>query len=57
MNLAQNGFAHLRKVDHFANLVCCHVIKVVPLKLGLFLNFSRNLLQVHHVGELTQGGH
>ena len=57
MYLIQNGFAHFWKVDDLSNLLCVHVVKVLPLELGFLFNLACNVIEVHHLCELSEGSH
>jgi hypothetical protein len=38
------NLAHFRELNDFSNLLCTHVIEVLPCELFLFLDFPENLL-------------
>ena len=53
VDLIQDILAHLWEVHDLAYLLSIHVVEVVPLKLRLFLDLSRNVIEVHHLSELA----
>ena len=57
MDLVQDGLAHLGEANYLADLLCIHVVEVMPLELRLLLDLPGNVVKVHHLSELSQGGH
>ena len=57
MNLVKYGLSHLSEVNNFADLLSIHIIEVMPLELGFFLNLACYFIQMHHLCELSQRSH
>lgn len=57
VDLIQDSLTHLGEADNVTNLMGIHVVKVVPLELGLLLNLASNVVEMHHLCELAEGRH
>ena len=53
MDLIQDCLAHLWEADNVTNLMSIHVVEVMPLELGFLLNLASNVIQMHHLCELS----